>query len=152
MPVTGVSSLAQLEQARRKLNYSNSYFTLAIIGFVIYLTGAATYGLAARVVGRRRLQTGICMALGATKAVMLRVFLKEGLKTVALGLSIGGVLALALTYWMVASATLQLDATTIIAQVGALIMFGMGTIVMCANYFPARKLIALEPADALRGE
>jgi predicted permease len=152
LPVTGVSSVTQLEQTRRKLIYSNGYFTLAVIGFVIYLTGASTYGLAARVVSRRRIETGICMALGATQAVMLKVFLKDGFKTVAIGLSIGGVLALAIIYWMVSSATLQLDTTAVIAQVSALILLGMGTIVMCANYFPARKLVAMEPADALRYE
>jgi predicted permease len=152
IPVTQIRSVRQQEQAIAAAGSSNQNISYAVVLLAIYLTGAATYGLAVRAANRRRIETGIRMALGATHAVSIALFLREGLKTVLIGLSIGAILSVLGSYLVIANNPVPLDAGKIMVPVISLIFFVMGSLVMLANYLPARKIVAMEPGDALRHE
>jgi ABC-type antimicrobial peptide transport system permease subunit len=66
-----------------------SSFGIAAVAIV----GAGILGLVAMATGRRRQEIGIRMALGATRAGVVRQILGEQVMSVFIGLSVGGVTA-----------------------------------------------------------
>lgn len=152
IPVSGIQSLDSMEQARVEAQAFSRTAVYAVLLIAIYLTAAATYGLAARAAGRRRVETGIRMALGADAAICIRMFLQDGCRMVAYGLSIGGALAIAISYAMVSGDGDATDAIRALVPTTLVLGLVMGALVLLANYFPARKIVAMEPADALRHE
>ncbi len=71
---------------------------------------------------------------------------------VVTGLGIGGVAAVLLSYWSLSTSQTSVSVAIVLIPTVVSICLIMGTLVMLANYFPARKIIAMEPADALRYE
>ena len=121
-------------------NYSISAVILAIIGI---------YGVLSNSVVRRFSELGMRMALGAARRDILRLVLRQGLVTVAVGIVIGIVLAVAslrvissLLYGVSAG-----DPATFIAVAVGLILLAF-----VACYFPARRATKVDPAEALRQE
>jgi ABC-type antimicrobial peptide transport system permease subunit len=118
----------------------------------LYLCSAAIYGLAARAASRRRVETGIRMALGASRGASMMVFIRDGFRMVVTGLGIGGVAAVLLSYWSLSTNEIPVNIAPVLIPTVISICLIMGSLVMLANYFPARKIIAMEPGDALRHE
>lgn len=143
-------TLQQVEDRYQDLQQLMRKAAMAFVVVALYVTGIATYGLASRIAGRRRLETGIRMALGATDRQSLRVFVADGFRNVVIGLGIGGVLSIPVTY-AIFSITRTANFGTLVPTL-LVICAILGTLVMLANYIPARRIIALEPADALRYE
>jgi predicted permease len=151
IPITDALTLRDMEVRIKDGEQINSYAYALLIFLALYVTSMATYGLATRIASRRRLETGIRMALGANRAAVFRVFIKDGFKAVAVGLGIGSVIAIALGYVMLQSIA-STAAFNLLIPVALIIGVILGSMVMLANYFPARRLVKLEPADALRYE
>jgi predicted permease len=106
------------------------------------LSGALAYAVA-----QRTKEIGIRMALGASRAAVLRMVIGEGLALTLAGVVIGLTLALALTralssylYGVSAADPLTYLATTLILIIVALL----------ACYFPARRAAGVDPMTALR--
>jgi predicted permease len=152
IPVTNIQSLSAMEQTRANGQAFQRTAVYSVMLIAIYLTAAATYGLAARAAGRRRVETGIRMAVGASQAACIRTFLKDGCRTVVYGLSIGGTLAIVISYVMVSGDDNAAAALRLLIPTTVVLGLVMGALVLLANYFPARKIVAMEPADALRYE
>jgi ABC-type antimicrobial peptide transport system permease subunit len=150
--ITDIQSVSAMEQDRADAQGFNRNMVYAVLLIAIYLTAVATYGLAARAVARRRMETGIRMALGASPDACIRLFLRDGCKMVIYGLGIGSMLAIAASYSLLASNGSATAAIRALIPTLALLGFVMGTLVLLANYFPARRLVAMEPTDALRYE
>jgi putative ABC transport system permease protein len=149
--ITDALTLHDMEVRIEEAEQINSYAFAMLIFLALYVTSMATYGLAARIAGRRRLETGIRMALGANRGAVLRVFINDGFKAVAVGLGIGSLIAIALGYVML-QAIASTAAFNLLIPVALIIGVILGSMVMLANYFPARRLINMEPAEALRYE
>src|SRR4051812_2301028 len=66
---------------------------LGLLALVLTMTGL--YGLIAYGVSRRTSEIGVRMALGATRAGVLRMVLRDGLRVAGVGLLIGVLVALA---------------------------------------------------------
>lgn len=123
--------------------------TLAAAAAVAALLGAVgLYGVVAYLVGRRRSEIGVRLALGAVPARVAAQVVAGSLGSAALGLLLGGLLAAAGTRmaasWMFAVS--PLDPAALAATAAAL-----GGIVGVATWAPARRALRVDPASALRG-
>ena len=115
----------------------------------LMLATLGLYGVMALVVSRRTAEIGIRMALGAERAGILKLILREALALVALGLALGLTLSLALAH-TVRSLVFGLepnDPLTIGVASVVLGLVGLG-----ASYFPARRAAGLDPVAALHQE
>jgi ABC-type antimicrobial peptide transport system permease subunit len=103
----------------------------------------------AQLVGYRRREIGVRLALGATRERILRMFLRQGATLVVAGLVLGSVIAL----WagrLVKSFLYQvksMDDLTYLAVFVLLLVVGT-----LASLVPARRAASVEPIEALRDE
>jgi putative ABC transport system permease protein len=121
--------------------------TFAGVAAVLALIGI--YGIVAYLVVQRTVEIGIRMALGAQRARVLALVLREGLILTAIGITIGLIGATAVTrvlQGMLFGIT-PLDPTTFVA-VGLILLF----VTMLASYVPARRATRVNPLVALRSE
>lgn len=134
----------------RKLAYVGDTAMIKILGFVVLLltviTSLGIVGLASFNVSRRTRQIGIRRALGATKPAIVRYFLIENTIVSAIGLTIGGALAIALNMVMVESFALEPLAWYVI-PCGMLALWAVGQVAVAG---PARRASNITPAIATR--
>ena len=113
------------------------------------LAAIGLYGVIAYMVARRQNEIGVRMALGADRASVMRLVLREAMMLLVAGLVIGIGLAL----WAGQAAAKMLfglkpnDAATFVA---ASVLLAVATV--AAGYIPARRASGMDPMDALRME
>jgi predicted permease len=120
---------------------------MGLVGLVIALVGL--YGLVAYAVSRRTQEIGIRMAIGADRASVLRMVLKQGLALGVAGIAVGGALMLAVGGAMMKGllGLAQPSAVTYVAVPLALVV-----VTALASYIPARRASRIDPLVALRYE
>jgi predicted permease len=131
----------------------NTYGGIGVFGLVLATIGLA--GVTAYAVAQRRKEIGIRMALGARRAQVLLLVLREGTALVGVGTVLGflGAFALAkmlsaVTSIFVQSLMVGMDDPRLV--VGApLLLAGLA---MLACYLPARRAAKIDPLKALRQE
>jgi ABC-type antimicrobial peptide transport system permease subunit len=118
-------------------------------GVAALLAAIGLYGVMAYAVTRRTVEIGIRLALGADRASVLWMVLRQSLWMVALGLLIGIPSALALT-GLVRSSLFGIAPTDPVSFVAAaLVMALVGAV---AAWLPARRAARVDPMIALRYE
>jgi len=113
------------------------------------ISAVGIYGVMAYVVAQRTREIGVRIALGATRAMVVRMVLINASALMAAGLAVGGVGA-----WYLSSAAksflFKLDPTDPRAFAAALLLLaGTGLV---ASAVPARRAAAVDPMIALRSE
>ena len=149
MPVFLVRTIRDLYDE----SMARTSFALVMLGIAaamaLVLGVIGIYGVIAYVVAQRSREIGIRLALGATAAELVRMFVGQGLMLTAVGAAVGLVTAIALTQWM--SSLLfgveRLDPPTYAAVLSVLSMAAA-----LASYVPARKAAAVYPVETLRAE
>jgi hypothetical protein len=128
-------------------------FTLFLLGIAggmaLLLSAVGLYGVIAFIVGQRRGEMGIRLALGARAAQVAGMVVLQSLRFTTLGIVIG--LAGALALGQVMSALLfEVSATdpVVLSAVCGLLV----TLAMLAAYGPARRAARVDPAEVLRSE
>ncbi|MGH8631250.1 MAG: FtsX-like permease family protein, partial [Burkholderiales bacterium] len=128
-------------------------FNMTLIGvfaaLALVLSIVGLYGVVALIVGQRRREIGVRLALGAQPHTVVRMILHEGAAMAAVGVVLGIVGALALTRAMTSllygiTAT---DAWTFTSAAALVITVALG-----AAYVPARRAARVDPRTALAGE
>ena len=121
----------------------------AFAGIAWALAVTGIYGVLAFMVRQRRREIGIRMSLGATRAGILTLVLREGglLATagVVLGLAASAVVTRSLSSLLFGLT--PLDAST---YLGVALSFGL--VATLASYVPARRATRVDPVTALRNE
>jgi len=116
-------------------------------GLALLVASIGLFGLMSYNVTRRTTEIGIRMALGAQRASVLQMVMRESLILVAIGVAIG--IAAALGSGRFVEALLfglaPTDATTSVAAIA--VMVGVSAL---AGYLPARRPSRLDPMTALR--
>jgi putative ABC transport system permease protein len=130
---------------------ANRRFATLLLGLfsiiAIALAAIGIYGVIAYSTAQRTQEIGIRMALGARRAEVLRIVLKEGVMIGAVGLTLGIAAALALTRFM-SSLLFGVDArdpfTFIALPLGLLLVACLATLI------PAARAVRIDPIVALR--
>lgn len=113
---------------------------LAIIGL---------YGVISQSVAQRTRELGIRMALGATRPVIARMVLSEGIIVAGIGVVVGVGISLAATRVL---ANFLFGVTAVNPPTYALVAFGIIALSAVAAYGPARRAAKSDPASVLRAE
>jgi ABC-type antimicrobial peptide transport system permease subunit len=138
MQVALDESLAQARTVALSLAaFATIALTLAIGGI---------YAVLSYVVGRRRHEIGIRMALGAQSAQVLRMVVRQGLRLVSVGLLIGVPLAL-LSARVLSSLLVGVTSSDPLTYATVVLVLTATTIV--AAWIPARRAARVEPKIAL---
>jgi putative ABC transport system permease protein len=134
----------------RKLAYVGDVALIKILGFVVVLltiiTTLGIIGLASFNVSRRTRQIGIRRALGATRPAIVRYFLIENSIVSAIGLCVGGALAIGLNMLLVESFSLE-PLNWYVIPAGMLALLFIGQLAVAG---PARRASNISPAIATR--
>jgi len=151
-PVTNIQTVNELMDSSR----ADPRLFLTLLGVLsamaLVLAIIGIYGVLAYSVAQRRQELGIRLALGAEKADIVRMVVGYGLKLAVLGIAIGLVVSLALS-WVMASTLAGLlykisarDLTTFVLAPLAFLVISL-----VASYLPARRATEVDPNEALRG-
>jgi putative ABC transport system permease protein len=127
----------------------SSQMMLVFAACALLLAAAGIFAVTAYSVTQRTHEIGVRVALGARRFDVLRLVVGGAMKTAALGLGIGLVLALLLTR-AVSSAlfgVVRFDVITI-----TLLTLALASIAAVAAYVPARRAAKVDPMVALRYE
>ena len=113
----------------------------------LLLSGLGIYGVLAFAVAQRTREIGIRIALGATRARVLRMVVRQGLALTAAGLLVGAVAALAATRLL---ASLLYEVAPSDPATYAAIALVLGAVAMLAVAVPALRATRVDPLVALR--
>ena len=113
------------------------------------LAAIGIYGVIAYSVAQRTREIGIRMALGAQRADVLKMILRQSMIIVGIGLTIGLFGAFALTRWM---GSLLYGVSAHDLSIHGLVLVLLGGAGLIASYIPARRAMAVDPMVALRYE
>ena len=149
VPLRDVRTMEQsLERqvAQRRLNM----LLLGLFGLLgLVISAAGIYGVMAYTVSQRTREIGVRMALGATRASVVGMVLRNACLLVAAGLAVGGAGA-----WYLSAAAKRflfgLEATDPRAFAAALVTLSLAALV--ASAVPARRASRVDPMVALRAE
>ena len=147
LPVLATRTVDEIYAESRARRRFHTLLLSLFAGFALVLGLVGLYGVTAFAVARRTREIGIRMALGAQRASVAAMVLRQGAVLAALGLAAGTAAALALSRTL-ASLLYGIgphDPATFAAVVGLLAAAALG-----ACYLPARRAARLDPTRALR--
>ncbi|MFL6439640.1 MAG: ABC transporter permease [Terriglobales bacterium] len=125
------------------------YLVASFAGIAVVMVLAGLYGVLSQIVGQRRREIGIRMALGADRRQILEMMLRKGLLLISIGLAVGLLASLgtvrSLTSFLYGVS--PVDAITYIGVIITLLLVGT-----LAALIPARRAASIEPTQALRAE
>jgi putative ABC transport system permease protein len=115
----------------------------------VCLAMAGVYGVMAHAVGQRSREIGLRMALGASRAAVLQLVLREGLVMTGAGLLLGLGAAVALGRVL---STVLFEVQPIDAQVYLGVAVLLAVVTLLASYVPARRAAAVDPVEVLKAD
>jgi len=118
-------------------------------GVAVCLAMAGIYGVMAYLVSQRSSEIGLRMALGASRANVLQLVLRQGLVLTGVGLVLGLVAAVAATR-LLASVLFEVKPTDLATYAGVSAL--VASAALAASYLPARRASKVDPMVALRYE
>jgi len=147
LPVTAVRTMEQVISEGNTMRRLFATLMIAFSAVALVLAMVGLYGLIAYSVAQRRVEIGVRMSLGADRARVLKMILREGLSLVAFGLAFGvaGSLALSNVLGALLYGVAPRDPFVLAAVALALLVTGA-----LASTLPALRASRLAPVEALR--
>jgi predicted permease len=149
LPVYRVRTMAEVmgdSLQRRRLAL---ILLAAFAGLALLLASVGIYGVTSYGVAQRQREIGLRMALGADRGQVLRLMIRGGMGTIAIGLALGVILALSVTRLM-SGLLFAVQAYDPVALVGAALILTIAAFL--AILIPARRATTVNPMQALRCE
>jgi putative ABC transport system permease protein len=149
LPISNVRTLEEIVTASVATRRMTVMLLVVFAALALVLALAGVYGVLAYSVTRRTSEIGVRLALGAEHRRVLRLVVAQGLRPVIAG----AVLGLGATFWLsrlMANLLFEIrpnDPLTYAAVVTAILFVGA-----IACYIPARRVLRVDPAIALRSE
>ena len=149
VPISEVRTMNAVlsEAVSTPASITSLFVSFATLALVLGMVGI--YGVLAFLVSKRTREIGIRIALGAQRADVRWLILKEGAKFAAVGIGLGLSGAFVVTRWL-SSELYGVSASDPITYVG--VALAMALISMLACYIPARRAMSIDPLIALRYE
>jgi putative ABC transport system permease protein len=146
-PIVGVRTMASVVNASAAQRRLALVLFGAFAGLALLLAGAGVYGVLAGSVAERTREIGLRSALGATRLDVMRLVVGRGVTLAAAGIAAGVVGAAGLTRLLksLLFGIAPTDPATF-AAAGAV----LSVVAVIACVVPARRAVAIDPAEALR--
>jgi putative ABC transport system permease protein len=148
-PVSDVGTMRELMERETSSRREAMILLSAFAGPALLLAALGIYGVLSYAVTQRTQEMGIRIALGAERARLIGMIVRQGVAVAAIGVGIGVAAALVLTralqgllYGVTATDPLTFGAMPVLVML----------IAALACYVPARRAAALDPLLALRYE
>jgi putative ABC transport system permease protein len=142
-----VRSMAQIVADTHRQPRTSAVVVASFALGALLLAAMGLFGVVSNAVARRRHEMAVRLALGADHHRILRLVLGEGATLVGLGVLLG-VPGLFVASGLIRGAIVGIspsDPLTLSA-----VALTLGSITMLACYLPARRVLGIEPAQALR--
>ena len=123
------------------------YLVSSFAGLAVLMVIAGLYGVLSQLVGYRRREIGVRMALGATRHSVAQMVLRQGSILIGVGLGVGIVLAFP-AQRLIKSFLYQVPAVD--AWTYAAVLVALPAVGLLAALLPARKAASIQPMQALR--
>jgi predicted permease len=149
LPLANIKSLAALVDASLAERRFTMLVLLTFAAIAVALSVIGVYGVLAYLVGQRRREIGLRLAVGASPADVVWLFVREGAALTLVGLGAGLAGALAAGRWISA---LLFGVTPADPVTLAVVVCTLAGAAACATYVPARTAAGVDPSDALRAE
>jgi putative ABC transport system permease protein len=149
LPVFLVRTLGDIyDQSMQRTSFT--LVTLGVAGGMALVLGiVGIYGVISYAVSQRTREIGIRMALGAEDGALKRMFVRHGLILAAIGVSIGLGAAAGVTRLM---SSLLFGVTALDPATYVAVPIMLAAAAMLASYVPARRVVRVDPVEALRAE
>lgn len=149
LPMDAVETYRQsLNESLIGLMYTAGMISLDAL-IALLLAAIGIFGVMANLVGERRREIGVRLAMGARREDVLRMILGRASRLTALGMGVGLVLAFLLTRAM---ANLFVGVHPGDPVVFGLVTGSIAAIALLSSWIPARRAARVDPLDALRSE
>ncbi|PCI76998.1 MAG: hypothetical protein COB20_09305 [SAR86 cluster bacterium] len=125
------------------------YLFIAISSVTLLLAASGIYAIVSRSVLQRTQETGIRRALGSSNARAIRRFVRKGLAYLVVAVVLGGTLAALASQ---AFSVLFPQIVTLLPVVFLTVISIFSFVILASSYLPARKIVAMEPGEALHYE
>ncbi len=154
-----VKNRYQQDEALYKVMQTEKWVVYLILTFILIVAAFNIIGSLSMIVLEKSRDIGILKAMGATKQLIMRIFLMEGLLLGLLGASIGIILAVLICLAQQHFKLLRMDGNSFLVdaypismRLGdfALVFCTVVLIVLLASWFPAKR--ATEQSQLLKGE
>jgi putative ABC transport system permease protein len=149
LPVTGVALAPEIIDASTGQSKFRTLLLSLFAAMALVLAATGIFGVISYSVACRRNEIGIRMALGASRAAILRMVLRETLTLVLAGLALGVPCALAASRLV---AHLLFDVSPYDPITLTTVAVALAAVALAAGYIPARRAMRVDPVIALRYE
>ena len=148
----GVSIYRAIDEDRKMslLPYKGAALVATTLGgLALLLSVVGLYGVMAFAVNQRVREIGIRVALGATGRRIVQLFVRQGIRLVAIGLVVGslGAFAMPVVLSRIIVGMRPFDPWPLLC---VMVLLGLATLAAC--WLPARRATKVDPMVALRAE
>jgi predicted permease len=149
LPLYNIRTLDEILERRRWpfRVFGTLFAAFAVIALIMSSVGI--YAVTSYGVGQRTAEIGVRMALGASQRDVMWLVLRQGLKRIAVGLTIGLLLSVGVSR-VLSSVLVNTTPTDPLTFITISILITTVTLIACA--VPARRAMYLDPVHALRAE
>ncbi|MEO6236971.1 MAG: FtsX-like permease family protein, partial [Vicinamibacterales bacterium] len=149
LPLFRVTTLS--EQVSDTLNQPRFQATLlaGFAGIALLLATIGIYGVTSHAVSQRTQEVGIRMAMGATRASVRRLILRQHVTPALVGIAAGVTAAFGLSRFLT---SLLYGVRAIDPETYALVILAVVTVAVAACWIPASRATRVDPLVALRPE